>query len=184
MKPMRQQIVIWLGRRAFYARCLAAQIAPLVRCGLAQAQTGTHVEISVAPTLFQTSQESNALLCFSSIDTSALTLKDGDTFTFFFPITIGTAVTTGAINVSAVTLTSASFTAAVTTTPSQMVVVTYRRIAATQVLNFGDTVCVNTNFAASGTAGTAKVSLETHFNKLAHGDMPFSVVDVVGFSTP
>jgi hypothetical protein len=123
------------GMRGIVATCLlacAALIAPLFTVN---AQEGVYVGISVAPILFSTGQPSNVLVCFSSLEEVTQTLNDGDTFTFIFPTSIGTITGLGPIDVYAVTLTPANFTAAFTSTPSQRVVVTYHQIGATQVLN-------------------------------------------------
>src|ERR1700733_14515964 len=178
---MRQNTVRRNVLRGRLALCLLVLVGILAPLSGVRAQQTFDVGISVAPVLFATGQDSNVLLCFQSLDGVAQTLDDGDTFTFLFPASVGTITGVGAIDVSAVTLTPANFTAAVTSTPSQRVVLTYHQLGATQVLNYGDMACVTVSFIA-GAAGSASISLETRFNRLTNAALPLAPVHVVSFA--
>src|ERR1700683_2583016 len=149
-----------------------------------QAQAGVNVEVTAEPTLFSSGAVSNVVICFSSIDTTAQQLTNGQTFTFLFPSSIGTLASVSNIEVSAVTLTPGNFTATFTLTPTPRVVVTYHQTGPTLFLNYGDAVCVSVDFTAATTTGTAtgNVSLVSSLNKLANGADPYVTLGVVTFA--
>jgi hypothetical protein len=145
-----------------------------------QPQQGVNVGLSVAPVLFTKCTDSHVTLCFSSLEQTMQTLEDRDTFTFSIPTAIGyVCYVQEEISVDAVTLRPCNFTACFVSTPAQRVIVTYHQTGPTQVLNYGDTLCVNVGFNTSYRQGSAKISLQTRFNnKLTNGALPFVTASV------
>ncbi|HEY6333176.1 MAG TPA: hypothetical protein VI756_27885 [Blastocatellia bacterium] len=145
-----------------------------------QGQSSPGVNFSVNPTIFAAGQASSAFLCVSGQSIGGLAVNKGDTFVFSFGASIGTLTSAGTVMVSSSTLASTNFSASIDAA-AHAVIIMYNGSAGT--LNFGDTICVQTNFTGATATGTGDVYFGSRFTQTVNGKSPFTTVSIVDFPT-
>jgi hypothetical protein len=146
----------------------------------ALAQSGSRVAFSVSPTVLPVGSLAHAVLSAFSVSGSPLTISTGDTFSFFLDPSISIKTLIAALpSVSSASLSAADFTAAAQS--ASQVVLTYN--GQPKTFSYGDTISVEVVMATGGQVGTGKVSFSSRFTGSVNGNLPYTTVSLVDFST-